>query len=357
MLDWLEEFMRPWFVVGPAPSQTRVSVIDVRVDANLFRSWLRAACATGSEVVCFTMDHTEARWPLARVGGGAEFAFDETFGIALGVRTDDREARVVDVLAETERPHARMALMRVLRELASCHGLSLGEVPIHGAAVAEGEGITLFVGEKGAGKSSLLVHALMHEGTRYVSNDRVFVRLGSGAPTAHGMPTIVSLQEGVLALSENLRDEVSSGAWHYSSTVAEARANRVMRKVAEGIGLRWPPGLSPAQLCALLRVEPIAGGTLTRIVFPEIYPTQGSKPRFSLQRLSREQAGARLLESGLLSGGRSATFVSGIPPPERSKLEATVRELGASVPCLSCVLGPDAYASPSVWRAIREFPE
>ena len=299
------------------------------------------------------MDHAEERWPLARVEGGAELAFHETFRIALGVRTDDQGARVVDVLAETERPHARMVLMRLLRELASSHGSSRGELPIHGAAVAAGERVTLFVGEKGAGKSTLLVHALMHEGTRYVSNDRVFVRLGSGAPTAHGMPTIVSLREGTLALSERLRDEVSSGAWHYSSTVAEARANRVMRTPAEGTGLRWPPGLSPAQLCALLRVEPIAGGALARIVFPEICPTQGRTPRFSLRRLSREQASARLLESGLFAGGRSATFVSGIPPPERSTLEAAVRELGGSVPCLSCVLGPDAYVPPSVWDAIR----
>ena len=264
---------------------------------------------------------------------------------------------MVDVLAETERPYARMALMRVLRELASSHGSSLGELPIHGAAVAAGEGVTLFVGEKGAGKSTLLVHALMHEGTRYVSNDRAFVRLGSGAPRAYGMPTIVSLREGTLALSERLRDAVSSGAWHYGSTVSEARANRVMRTLAEGTGLRWPPGLSPAQLCALLRVEPIAGGELARIVFPEICPTQGRTPRFSLRRLSREQASTRLLESGLFADGRSATFVSGMPPPERSTLEAAVRELGGSVACLSCVLGPDAYVPPSVWDAIRDFPE
>jgi hypothetical protein len=250
-----------------------------------------------------------------------------------------------------------MALMRVLRELASSHGSSRGELPIHGAAVAAGERVTLFVGEKGVGKSTLLVHALMHEGTRYVSNDRVFVRLDSGVPSAHGMPTIVSLREGTLAFSERLRDEVSSGAWHYSSTVAEARANRVMRTPAEGTGLRWRPGLSPAQLCALLRVEPVPGGVLARIVFPEICPTQGRTPRFSLRRLSREQASARLLKSGLFSGGRSATFVSGIPPPELSTLEAAVRELGGSVPCFSCVLGPDAYVSPSVWDAIRDLPE
>jgi len=356
MLDWLEEFLRPWFAVGPAPAHTRAPIIDARVDSELFRRRMRAARPTGRDVVCFTMDHAEASWPLARVEGGAELAFHESFRAALGARTDDRGARVVEVLAETERPHARMALMRVLREFAGSHASSRGELPIHGAAVSVGERVTLFVGEKRAGKSTLLVHALLHEGTRYVSNDRVFVCLASGVATVHGMPTIVSLQEGTLALSERLRDEVSSGAWHYSSTVAEARANRVTRTPAEGSGLRWPPGLSPAQLCALLRVEPVAGGELARIVFPEIRPTQGRTPRFSLRRLSREEASACLLASGLFAGGRSATFVSGIPPPERNTFEAALRELAGSIPCLACVLGPDAYAPPSVWEEIRDFP-
>ena len=38
MLDWLEEFLKPWFTVGPAPAHTSAPVIDVRIDAEMFRS-------------------------------------------------------------------------------------------------------------------------------------------------------------------------------------------------------------------------------------------------------------------------------------------------------------------------------
>jgi hypothetical protein len=246
--------------------------------------------------------------------------------------------------------------MRILRELASAQAASRGEMPLHAAAVAEGETVTLFVGGKGAGKTTLLVHALVAGAgaTRYVSNDRVFVRLDSGAPLARGMPSIVSLREATLTLSEGVRTAVDSGAWHYASTVGETRAWHTAGTRPEGAGRRTPPGLSPAQLCALLGVQPVAGGTLARIVFPKTQAMVGAGARFLLRRLTPEEASARLLESGLFADGRAATYVSGTPPPERCALESALRELAARVPSLSCVLGPDAYASPSVWQAIRD---
>jgi len=351
-LEWLEEFLGPWFVVRPDPAPLRAPVVGVRVDAALFHDRMRAVQAPVGKVACFTMDQGEELLALVLDETGHELAVDATWGFALGVRTNGGGARTIDVLAENERPAARLALMRVLRELASAHAASLGEIPLHAAAVAEGEAVTLFVGGKGAGKTTLLVHALTLGTTRFVSNDRVFVRLGSAPPLVRGMPSIVSLRDATLALSGSLRAALRSGAWHFASTVAEARARLATGTRPEGAGRHSPPGLSPAQLCAVLEVQPVVGGKPTRIVFPETRPA--GEPRFSLRRLTPEEAAARLLESGLFAGGRSATFVSGTAP-ERSALESALHELAARVPCFSCVLGPDAYVSRSVWDAAKSF--
>jgi hypothetical protein len=225
---------------------------------------------------------------------------------------------------------------------------------VHGAAVADRAGVTLFVGAKQAGKSTLLLHALVEGDTRYVSNDRVFVRTGAAGAAVLGMPTIVSLREGSLPLAPQLRDEVASRAWHCASTVAEARAHRRAGERAEGASERWPPGLSPSQLCVLLGVEAQAGGALARIVFPEVARTAGAA-RFALRRLAPEEAGARLVATGLVAAGRPATFVSETVPTPGSLVRA-VQALAALVPCFACTVGPDAYEPPPVWDAIRAAP-
>ncbi len=352
-VEWLDQFQAPWFEARRADAPPLAPVVELRVDAELFRRRAAAACPTGRDVACFTMDRAEARLPLVRIDGGPEIALDAAGGTMLEVRGDDRRTRV-EVLADAERPAGRLAVLRVLRELASAAALRRGELPIHGAAVADADGVTLFVGAKGAGKSSLLVHALLHPGTQFVANDRAFVRVGAGgAASAHGMPTIVAIREGTLALAARLRDAVGSGAWHYASTVAEARGARAAGAPVPGAGTRWPPGLSPAQLCAILGVDALAGGTVARIVFTEIDTRSTPAAPFSLRRLSPDEASARLLESGLVAGGRTATFLAPALPPARAALERAAGALASAVPSLGCVLGSDAYAAPSVWQAIR----
>ena len=293
-----------------ADATTSPPFVKVHVDAALYRSRLRAAELTGRSAACFTMDCGEQRVPLARAAS-RELAVDTAVGAILGVRVDETGARTIDVLAENERPAGRLALMRILRELASAHASGRGELPIHGAAVAEDERITLLVGAKRAGKSTLLVHALLRAGAHYVSNDRVFARIEADTVVVHGMPTIVGLRDGTLALSTHLRDEVASGAWHYASTVAETRGHRAAGTIPAGAGLRSPPGLSPAQLCALLDAAPVAGGTLARLVFVEVDADGVGK--FSLQGISAEEACARFLASGLVARGRFAPYLSGAP--------------------------------------------
>ncbi|MHC5212013.1 MAG: hypothetical protein ACYTG2_14945 [Planctomycetota bacterium] len=355
-LDWLEEFLVPWFEVGggaPCGAEADATVVTFEAGPGSFSSWRRQARPASRQVNCFTMDSGEQPWPTARGDDGAEWAFDDDEGIAVGTHTGGQGESRIDVLADSERPRGRMTLMRVLRECASARALSMGEIPLHAAAVGIGGQITLFVGSRRSGKSTLLVHALSHPNTSFVSNDRAYAWLDPRGATVQGMPTIVMLRAGTLDYWPTLRAEVASGALHYAATVREAHAHRKAGTTCLPPPERAIPGLSPAQFCALLDVPSRAGGRLARIVFPRVDPEVTAAPGFRLQPLAPEEAGTLLVGVGLLAGGRSATFLTGHTPASQQALESAARALAQTVPCLSCALGPDAYQAPSVWESLR----
>lgn len=356
LLAWLEEFLAPWFTTRDGVARAGAPRIDVEVDADLLSERLATAEATGDAVEVFTRDDPQPPWPLVRSRDAGALALDPDGCIAIGVDAAGpaypRAVRVL-VLVAVERPHGRLAALRTLRELASAHALASGALPIHGAALVGDAGVTLFTGGRRAGKSTLLLHALLAGGGRFVANDRVFVDLSARGAHARGMPTIVSLREGTLALAPRLRDELDSKAWHWNATLAETREHRRSGRPVEGAGGRWPPGLSPPQLCALLGVEAQAGGSLARIVLPEIAAAPGGA-RFRLRRLAREEAASSLLAKGLVAGGRLAPFLAGAAGHGPGALAAAANALAAAVPCFACTLGPEAYAQPSVWEAIRD---
>ncbi|MEB2345818.1 MAG: hypothetical protein OZ948_13890 [Deltaproteobacteria bacterium] len=353
LLTWLEEFLSPWFTTRVGPPHAGAPRVVVEIDADLLAGRLAGAEPTGQAAEVFTHDDPQPPWPLLRAGDAGTLAADPRGCIAIGVKAaGPGSPRTVHALVAAERPHGRLVALRALRELASAYALASGALPIHGAALAGDAGVTLFVGRRKAGKSTLLLHALLEGGGRFVANDRVFVGVSARGADVRGMPTIVSLREGTLALFPQLRGELDSKTWHWSGTLEETRARRRSGRPAEGAGDRWPPGLSPPQLCALLGVAARAGDPLVRIVLPAVVAESGS-PRFALRRLAPDEAAARLLATGLVAGGRLAPFVAGAQGGGRDALAAPARALAATVPCFACALGPDAYAPPPVWEAIR----
>lgn len=341
VLAWLEEVTSPWFTAHAA---AEAWAIGLREDPAEIARALAGAEPTGRQAECFTMDRGGAPWTLLRGADGATFAWEPEMRVALRARPG-----AVEILAEVERPYGRLTLLRTLRELASAAATRRGALALHAAAVLAGGGVTLLIGSKGSGKSTLLLHVLRDAGARYVANDRVLVH---GAE-ARGMPTVISLREGTLGLVPGLHEELASGAWHHASTVEEARAHRAAGTVAAGARLRWPPGLSAAQLSALAGVQVAAGGPVERIVFPRVVEGDGAPERFALTPLEADTAARRILDSGLLAGGRSACFLSDVPPADPATLAAAARRLVAGAACYCCRLGPQAYASPAVWDALR----
>ena len=157
-----------------------------------------------------------------------------------------------------------------------------GGLLLHAAAMAVGDRGIVITGPKGAGKTSLLIHALRARSARYVSNDRVVVPAADGravghrradhrgAPTGHARPVPVARRaHGRLGL------RVSPDAG--GSAGRRAARSRLRGK---------PDSLSPAQFCRLLDVRPLACSEIAAIVFPRITGEPGT---FALRRLTEAE--------------------------------------------------------------------
>jgi len=104
----------------------------------------------------------------------------------------DKAYRIL-VLAKESQPSARIAVLRVMREIASAQMCLTNWLPLHAAAVAYDQQAILILGERRAGKTTLSLQLLSHVACSFISNDRVFVD-GSVTPTpvVHGIPGVVN---------------------------------------------------------------------------------------------------------------------------------------------------------------------
>ena len=146
---------------------------------------------------CFVLDGGTVCHPEWKGSGPDErILFDAHYQAFYYV---ERRSGHVRILA-TPRPNlTRIALMRVVRELAMAASLARGGLLLHGAAFAIGGRGVVLAGPRRAGKSTLLLHALQAAGALFISNDRVLARQGQDRVVLRGMPTIVNLRPGTLA--------------------------------------------------------------------------------------------------------------------------------------------------------------
>jgi len=329
-LAWLGEFLGATF--DPAsPSAPPDHAIALE-----FGAAAPAAAGLAEPLDCFSLDGEFLSLPARRGPQGSLAIRDDAQGISYDVRGRD-----VTILAPADGPAARLALLRVARELATAHALRLGHLHVHAAAASFAGRVVALSGPRGSGKTSLLLHLLLGGGAAYVTNDRLFVDVERGV--ARGMPTIVSLREDTLARFPAFAQRLRESGYARERTIAETRDPA-----------RWRPNVSPAQLCALAGVPETGAGTLGVVVFPSL---AGEVSTFAVRALDPAEA-ARRLRRGLLLAAlpeRPATaFAGGTRPRDSSELDRLCRDLAARVPCLELRLGPHAYEGPAVRDTILE---
>jgi len=338
-LSWLREFCAGPFAFPP-PHAPAARTARLRLDPARYAELAAASPEEPRLVECFTRDGAFRRLPAWPDPAGL-VVLDGAARVAQVVEGDG-----VTVVAEEDHFHARLALARAVREMATTHALARGRLHLHAAAATVGDDVVAFAGPRRSGKSTLLLHALLAGGARFVTNDRLFVDVDAAPPAARGMPTLVQLREDALAhfagLDARLRVRGYDRRWTLDEVAAGAAPER------------WPPSLTPAQVCALTGAGAAGAGPLAAVAFPEVR----AEPGHALRPLAPDEAAARLGRSLLLAGlpERPAEAYRGpdpAPPRDGAALAALCRALTARVPACVVELGPGAYegAAP-VWGAL-----
>jgi hypothetical protein len=348
-LAWLAEFLAPWF--RPAPGPGGEAVVALRRAGGRHAALLPpppAAPAPATPVIdVFVLDSRVVRHPVVEERGAERLVRDDELRVLYRL---SRRHPHVRVLAGTDRVGARVALMRVVRELAMLHARRAGHLLFHAAALAAGgRGIAL-LGDKHAGKTTLLLHLLRVPGTRFVANDRTLVtRDGSGGRLV-GLPSIVALRPGTLAFFPELRRRLAERRSAFWRTRTEAWL----------AGPGGPAGagadVTPAQLCEAAGVDAAVDAPLAALVFPRI---DGAARGLVVERLPAAVTAGRLRDGrfGGRAWDRGSTALGGPRAsvgPDTAALAEACDALARCTPAFECRIGPDAYAAPATAATLLE---
>ncbi|MBI3758859.1 MAG: hypothetical protein HY269_03795 [Deltaproteobacteria bacterium] len=199
-LSWLREFLIPAFSVveGVAADCSVELVMDDRAYAGMLAGGQRVS----RQIASFALERGTVRLPLWALTPHERILYDAAARVFYCVDNDGTHVRVISAAHHLA---ARFAVMRVVREYAMNAAQTARGLLIHGAAFAAAVGGIILAGVKAAGKTSLLIHALRAGGARFVSNDRVAVRVGDAEVVQRGMPTVVTIRPQTLTLFPDLQ--------------------------------------------------------------------------------------------------------------------------------------------------------
>jgi hypothetical protein len=335
-LEWLEEFFVPQF--GMEDGVAADWEITVTLDSDRYER-LASLGPSGEELLCFALDTRDIHLPRWNADSPAKVVFEEkseTFYLL------EAEARRITLVSRVDGGRSRIAVMRVVRELAMNRAQRDGGVILHASAFSLGGRGVIVTGPKGAGKTTLLMYALQATPSEYVSNDRVLLRL-DGGPRIRGIPTIVTLRQPTLDFFPPVLERLRESGYTIRLTRREASEQSASELAAHRDGRR---SIAPSQFCDVLGVKSTAGARPAGLIFPRLSDRTGP---IRLSRIPREPAAERLYDS--LFGVRKLRTTSPLfsdapeqPPFDREKLKAACKTLTSEVRCYECELGPDAYS-------------
>lgn len=336
---WLDEFATPWLQRSSGSAEHRV-----RVRGSRFRFAELERAASSREtppVACFHLDR-ELVWLPGWRDGDALCLHDERRGCFLRIGQRD-----VEIVAPPRHRTVRLPLLRTVRELAMTRLRARPDaLDLHAAAFEIAGRAVLVLGPKRAGKTTLLLQALLGGRANLVANDRALALLDGGPARVHGVPTAVRIRRDTLAADPRLAGDDGAGERPLLYHRGERRENR---PAAPGA----PLTLSPSELARRLGVGCVADAPLAAVVCPRIDPGAAG---FSLEPMEAAEAETAVREALYGPGDERPDTVFerrlGRAAPETT--EAASARLAHKLPFLGCRLGPDAYVRRREERTLAE---
>jgi hypothetical protein len=341
-LSWLERFLIPQFRRVDEPAcdyEVRLSVDPDRYARLLARG------AAGGRLDVFALDSGVVELPIWNAEPDTTTVFDENFHAVCSLDADAR--RVVIVTPEAD-GLALVFVMRVVRELAMNAARGNGRLCLHAAALALGDRGVMIAGNKAAGKTTLLMSLLRHRGARYVSNDRVLADTRRNPPVVRGMPTVITIRPGTLALMPGLRERLLAGGDELRLSFADA-ANRVPSVDDERVFM------DPAQLCSLIGVSALAEVELRSLVFPRV---TSAVETWRLEPLTSAATAQRLRDVLFGRHARNGPELFRAPAaPDEATIARRIAEVATRVRSFECLLGRGAHADDQANRLLERLVE
>ena len=338
-LEWLQFFMRPWFAGAPVSARGDERT-HARVEFAVDPATGAASKAVGTHVSesrpVFLLDSRLVALPAVHSAEGWVSYRDDDLGAVYETRGDG----VVRVRAAGDDAGTRVALMRVVRELAMIDAVARGGVLLHASVTAIGGNAVAMCGPKRSGKTTLLLHLLMSGGAAYVANDRAVATASpNGGAGVRGLPTIVALRGDTVDRFPDVARTLRALPDRHWLTPREAAQTNTRRTVVGS-----PIDLAPASLCNAIGVGAVAGANLRALVFPRVDQTVSGRmcrrltSTETIDRLRHSQVGA-----GLTNRRADALWPARYHVPQTDTSDAL-----ASLPSFELVLGRGAYDQPAL---------
>jgi len=191
--EFLEAYLTPYFVVEPAGAGAVVARVQVEVGPpppgtpDFMDAPMTPVDRSGGFLRCdgATVDRGSVRWVQMR-----------PHGTLVRVQRDSSEITLWSATSE----RAKVPALRVIEDVVLNEVQRRGCVVLHASAVVAKEGAVLAVGNKGAGKTSLLCEALHGFAVAKLANDNVCLMPGAGGRVlARGWPAFFKMGAATVA--------------------------------------------------------------------------------------------------------------------------------------------------------------
>jgi len=305
-IAWAEDYLGAYLRFSADERSHAAPTASGLVDPTLHRALLDAldgAVGEPSRTHASSVLRPGPRWDWRR---SDRFRLDP--GLTVHVDADTGAITVSDrtsgsfafVTSEAD-ADARLEPVRLIRELLTHQLERSGYVVEHaGAVLLEDVGI-LVCGPRGAGKTTLICALLEHEGARFISNDRIFVR---GDASTVAWPWSIRVGLGTCSGSVALRGWLEPGrafahpqkSWDPAGGFDAAWRRRPVTLAGAGVN-EDKVELTASELATVMAGGVCASAKLGLLVFPQLDPAAATPelarvgPEDAAELLRRERLG------------------------------------------------------------------
>jgi hypothetical protein len=332
--DWLREMLEPavqFSSGGPAAAS-----VVVRADPVL-----GPPPATTRSEPCFAVDTKVEHLPSSGTAPLRLEHYDKTVSYVI-------EGDQVTIAPSGAGPDLRVAAFLAVRELVVAQALAAPMLQLHAAGFGSAGRVALLTGPRGAGKTTTLSHLAASSGHSIVTNDRALAFDGVDGWQIRGVPTIVGVRPGTMALLPQVFAGAAERTVHLTADEMATWAT-ADRRIKPG----RVPSMTLAQMAQRVGVPLAAGGRLASVSVLQI---DESVPTFAVRPLAPSEAEAALypLRFGRLTEPRPLTVFEALlgrsAPPVFDR--PLLSRLVAAVPCFEVRVGSGLLESASAGREL-----